>query len=116
MSYGIINISYIKPIPEEHTVSTEIVCDESGTTELTPFSVSVVFSEKVFNFVIGDVVVTNGTKSEFTNTNGRVYTMDITPTVPGLVKVNVAGNVAHTREGYINTTATEFSVEFVDGN
>jgi len=111
MSYGIINIDFLKPIPEEHIVLVEISSEESVETEVSPIPVTITFSEPVLDFVVGDIVVTNGTKSNFLGSE-RVYTLDITPTIAGEVTVDIPAEVAHTRVGYKNSAADQFSIEF----
>jgi Domain of unknown function (DUF4347)/Bacterial Ig-like domain/RTX calcium-binding nonapeptide repeat (4 copies) len=69
------------------------------------FSVTAAFSETVSNFVVADVVVTNGTVSNFTG-SGSNYSFDITPTGNGTVTVNVPASVAQDVADNNNTAAT----------
>lgn len=65
----------------------------SNPTKVSPIPVTITFSTPVTGFVIGDVVVGNGTKSNFSG-SGTTYTLDVTPTAQGLVTVDVAAGVA----------------------
>jgi len=110
--YGIENIDYLKPIPEEHVVSVNITSVESESTELETIPVTIIFSEPVSGFVIGDVVVSNATKANFSG-SGKIYTLDVNPTEAGEVTIDIPADVAHTRVGYKNSAATQFSIEFI---
>ncbi|MEL7091704.1 MAG: Ig-like domain-containing protein, partial [Pseudomonadota bacterium] len=74
-----------------------------------PFDITVTFSEDVTGFVVGDIVVSNGTASGFAG-SGAVYTATITPTADGLVTVDVPAGAASDLVGNLNTAATQFSV------
>ncbi len=52
------------------------------------------FSEEVTDFVTGDVTVTGGTKSAFTEVSATEYTLVVTPDGSEDVTVEVAGNAA----------------------
>ncbi|MEK7793741.1 MAG: Ig-like domain-containing protein, partial [Candidatus Hydrogenedentota bacterium] len=73
--------------------------------------ISVTFSESVTEFVVGDVAVTNGTKSGFTG-SGASYSLTVTPTAQGVVTVNVAGATALDTASNNNSASTQFSVTF----
>ena len=45
------------------------------------YTVTAQFSETVTGFTIGDIVVVNGTKSNFVALDSDTYTFDITPTI-----------------------------------
>ena len=73
--------------------------------------VTVTFSEEVSGFIAGELVVGNGTVSNFTErTAGKVWTASITPTIDGLISVNVAADIATDAAGNGNTAATQISV------
>lgn len=111
-TYGIDNIDYLKPIPDEVLVETVISSAESVSTEVTPFEVTITFHDAVTGFVVGDIVAGNASLSNFAG-SGRVYTVDVTPTIAGTVTIDVAKGVAISRVGYENAAATQFEILFV---
>ncbi len=70
------------------------------------FSVTVEFSESVTGFELSDVVVGNGTLSNFLG-SGSIYTFDVTPTSDGDVTVDVVANVAFDSAGNGNAAAAQ---------
>ena len=70
----------------------------------SPVPVTVTCSDSVFGFVIEDIVVSNGTASNFAG-SGAFYTFDVTPNVVGEVTVDIAAGVATDANGDANTTA-----------
>ncbi len=76
------------------------------------YTVTAQFSENVFNFVIGDITVGNGTASNFVAVDGDTYTFDITPTGDGAVTVDITSNKAQDHVGNGNTPATQLSTTY----
>jgi large repetitive protein len=68
------------------------------------FNVRATFNEVVSNFTVGDIMLTNGTISNFSG-SGSIYTFDVTPTSGGSVTVDVAANVAQDIANNNNTAA-----------
>ncbi|MEQ9491967.1 MAG: Ig-like domain-containing protein, partial [Algiphilus sp.] len=64
------------------------------------------FSEDVTGFVVGDIVVGNGSAGSFVAVDGNTYTAQITPSGAGDITVDVAGSVATDAAGNNNTAAT----------
>jgi hypothetical protein len=83
----------------------------SSTTNVSPFALNIVFSESVTGFSISDLVVSNGTLSNFSG-SGSTYSVDITPATDWLVTVNIAGEAASDSAGNGNTVAAQFSRTF----
>src|SRR3989339_1160788 len=77
---------------------------------LTVFNVIYEFSENVTGFVVGDITVTNGTKSGFVAIDGNTYTCNITPSGPGNITIEIAANVAQDAATNNNTAATQITV------
>ena len=74
------------------------------------FTVAVEFTEAVSGFEVGGVVVVNGSTSGFTEvTTGLAYTVLVTPSVDGLVTVDVGTDAALDAAGNGNTEATQLS-------
>ncbi|MCB1385972.1 MAG: DUF11 domain-containing protein [Nitratireductor sp.] len=83
---------------------------EFYASDLSPFTVTVQFSEDVTGFVAGDVTVGNGTVSSFTPVSGSEYTVEITPDGSGDVTIDIAADVAFDSGGNGNTAATQVVV------
>lgn len=58
-----------------------------------PFTANLSFSEDVFDFAAQDILVDNGTVSDFTKVNGQLYTALIAPLADGQVTVTLATGV-----------------------
>jgi len=102
-NYGITNINYLKPIKaEEPVILVDVSTLEPTATELVSFIVDFEFGETVFGFISNDIVVTNGTKSNFVG-SGKDYSIEITPTAFGIVTVDIPLGSAHNRVGYKNS-------------
>ena len=89
-----------------------ITSGEANPTSTSPFSVTITFNEAVTTFVVGDIIVGNGTAGNFVATSALIYTADITSTASGTVTVDVAGSVAIDAAGNNNTAATQFSIVY----
>ena len=74
-------------IPVITTLSTDPTADD-------PISFSVDFGEPVSGFILNDIVVVNGTKSNFAG-GTQVYTFDVSPTANGNVTVTIPASVAN---------------------
>jgi hypothetical protein len=92
--------------------SVSLSTSVSEPTNASPFVVTAEFSEDVSGFTAGDVVVTNGTLSNFTAVDGDRYTFDITPSGDGVVTVSVAAGMASDAAGNANTAATTLTRTF----
>lgn len=81
----------------------------SPSTFNTPtIGVTATFSESVTGFESSDIVVTNGTVSDF-NGSGTTYTFTVTPSNQGLVTVAVNAGVAKDPASNGNTAATSLT-------
>ncbi|MCR9130689.1 MAG: Ig-like domain-containing protein [Alphaproteobacteria bacterium] len=80
----------------------------TGTVN-APFQVTFSFDEPVTGFGLGDVVVGNGSASNFAG-SGSSYTADITPAADGTVTVDVAAAAAQDAAGNDSQAATQFSI------
>ncbi len=72
-----------------------------------PFDVTIVFSESVTGFVMGELLTSNAGVSSFAG-SGDTYTATITPTGAS-VSVSITANVAEDAAGNGNTGASEIS-------
>ena len=76
-----------------------------------PFDITMTFSEDVTGFDVSDVVVTNGTISNFVATSASVYTALITPTAEADITVDIAA--ATSQDAATNgNDATQFIIEY----
>lgn len=91
--------------------TTTISSTQSSPTMNASIPITVTFSESVTGFVVGDVAVTNGTKSGFSG-SGASYSLTVTPTAQGVVTVNVSGATGQDTAGNNNTAASQFSITF----
>ncbi|MDC0871006.1 Ig-like domain-containing protein [Flavobacteriaceae bacterium] len=87
----------------------------SATEGLSGFSssdatISVTFTvnESTYNFVIGDVTVSNGSLSNFSGT-GSLFTATFTPTTDGATSIQVLSNTFSDGVGNANTTSNTFT-------
>jgi hypothetical protein len=96
----------------DKTVPTlSISSTASNPTSTSPIPMTATFSESVTGFTAADVVITNGTLSNFSG-SGATYTFDVTPTTGGTVAANVGANSAQDAAGNGNT-ATAFALTYV---
>jgi surface protein len=105
---------------EDYTIdntgpTTVITSAESGTTMISPFQVTITFSEAVSGFVVGDISVSNGAAGNLQTSDNTIFTVDITPSMDGLVTVDVAGAVATDAIGNDNQAASQFSITYQSG-
>ncbi len=111
---GISSTTYWNFTTEDITVPTvTITSTETDPTNVSPFEVTIQFSEEVTGFEIVDITVGNGTKGTFTpNGNNKDWTLQINPTADGLVTVDIAADVAIDAADNGNTAATQFSITY----
>ena len=96
-------------ITNDETKPTVTIASSSTSPTSGAFNVTITFSESVTGFVIGDLILANGTASNFAG-SGTTYTATITPSADGVVTVNVAAGVAQDAATNTNTAATQFSI------
>ncbi len=107
-----------------NTAATQAVTDFDGTqpsvaisssevspTGANPIAITVIFSENVTGFDLGDVAIGNGTANTFSGT-GDTYAFNIVPTANGTVTVDISNNIAVDSFNNGNTMATQFSIEY----
>ncbi|AWI25778.1 hypothetical protein HYN49_07615 [Flavobacterium pallidum] len=82
---------------------------QTSPTNVASITINISFSESVTGFDINDVVVGNGTKSNFSG-SGNSYSLLVAPTADGAVTVSVAAGVAVDAASNNNNAATNFSI------
>jgi len=100
-------------LPDLRQCGTDVTLSSTATspTATSPIPMTATFNETVTGFVVGDIVVTNGSAGSFSG-SGTTYTFSVTPTASGVVNVNVAAGVAQDSAGNGNTAATQFSITY----
>jgi hypothetical protein len=92
--------------------SVTITSAETGSTNLSTFTVTIDFSEDMTGFDESDIAITNSTKGNFTAVSASLYTIDISPSSDGSVTVDVAADAAQDLAGNNNTAADQFSINY----
>jgi hypothetical protein len=85
--------------------------NDGATTNDATLTVTFTSSEATsnFDFVEGDITVTNGALSSFSATSSTVYTATFTPSASGATTIDVAANTFTDAAGNNNTAATRFN-------
>jgi len=92
-------------------ISVTIISSEASPTNAYPIPITVTFGEDVTGFEQNDVILGNGSISNFSG-SGSSYSFDITPSGDGAVTVDIAENVAEDDEGNGNLAAQQFSITY----
>lgn len=77
----------------------------TDTTNQSPLTITIHFSEVVTGFDAGDLIVGNGSRGTLTSSDQQIYTIAITPSIDGEVTVTVPANVASDAAGNMNLAA-----------
>ncbi|MFT7007235.1 MAG: hypothetical protein ACJAXJ_001749 [Colwellia sp.] len=91
------------------TVATLVISSDASTPTNTSFTATFTFSEAVTGFASADIVVANGSASNFAGSDS-IYTATITPSASGAMSVDVAADVAQDSAGNNNSAATQYSI------
>ena len=100
---------------ELDTDAPTVEITSTSPTNTSPIPVTVIFSESVFGFEEGDLVIDNNSAvapGSFNEVSGSEYEFTIDPESDGTITVSIAGNVAWDLAGNFNTVASELSIEF----
>jgi len=73
------------------------------------FSVTATFTEAVTGLLDTEIVVVNGTVSNFVDVSGDVYTFDVTPSADGAVTVDIPAAVAQDGASNDNTASNQIA-------
>jgi len=82
---------------------------ENSPTNANPIPITITFSESVLGFDSSDIIVTNGTLSNFSGSDA-IYTAAIIPTTTGIITININASIATSISGDENLAAPEFSI------
>lgn len=99
-------------ITYDNTKPTLAISSTASDPTNTSFTATFTFSEDVTGFEIGDIILANGTLSDFASSSAKVYRATITPTTDGLVTVDVNADVAEDSAGNSNSAASQFSLSY----
>lgn len=91
--------------------TVEIGSTASNPTNMSPYPITIVFSEQVFAFVKANVLVDNGTLENIETANNIEYIADIIPTGEGTVVINIPAGVIEDQATNVSTSA-QFSFEY----
>lgn len=92
-----------------------LVLNAPETTVAGAFTVTAIFNSAAAGFELGDVVVANGTKSNFSG-SGAVYSFTVTPSASGKVTVSVPAGMATDSTGLGNLASNVLSVAYDPGD
>ena len=93
--------------------SVTISSSAGDPTNTSPIPVIITFSETVIEFVVGDIVVGNGSAGNLQSSDNIIFTVDITPSGNRVaVTIDVASGVAVDAAGNVNMAATQFSIGY----
>lgn len=93
------------------TESPVVTLNTSASIVSGIFTVDVQLNEDVNGFTIDDVVVSNGSKSNFSG-SGQNYQVDITPTAAGQVNVNIPAGSFSDAANNMNLASNQLSVNY----
>lgn len=99
--------------PTDTTAPTaSISASVPSTTNQSPFTVTVAFSEAVTGFALTDVTLTNATASNLATADSKVYTFSVTPTAQGSVTVGIPAGAATDAAGNSSTASNTLQFTF----
>jgi hypothetical protein len=102
------NTVTLQYVPDTTPPTVTLSSSAPNPTNANPIPFGVTFSEPVSNFVAADLVVTNGSVTNFSG-GGSIYSFGVIPTAPGLVTVNLPASVAQDGGSNGNTAAAAIS-------
>jgi len=105
---GISEFSSAFNAPPEVVISTAVL----SPVNVSPFEVTLTFSEEVFTIVPDDITVTNGSASNVSTSDNIVFTADITPAGDGEVTVQMLQGIASDLSGNGNVASNLLSVDY----
>lgn len=113
VTYSVFTQGAATLLVETFGAGTEISSAATSPTITSPIPVTVTFTESVTGFTDTDVIVVNGTISNFQG-SGTTYTFDVNVTNPGLVTVDVPASVAVNGSNVGNSAASQFSIIYIN--
>jgi hypothetical protein len=80
-----------------------------SVTNQSPFTVNIVFNESVTGLALGDFSLVNGSVGNLSG-SGTSYTVDVTPSIEGVVTISLPVDSANDNAGNGNQASNEISV------
>lgn len=102
--------SVIAEAQDDTPPTVTITTDDADNLVNGEFEATITFSEDVNDFGAGDITVTGGTISNFTENDDDEYTIDITPSSSGTVTIQVGADVATDADGNGNEASSKVEV------
>ena len=96
--------------------TTDITGEPTIVNSTDPYDITIEFSESVTGFIISDIVVANGSATDFTDNGDGTFTVEITPDGNGDITVDIAAGVAQDAAGNDNTAAAQAVTIWDTGN
>lgn len=89
-----------------------ISSDESSPTTESPIPVEINFDEDVTGFTVGDLIIGNGSASNFTSVSASSYTVDITPDGAGTITIDIASGACEDGLSNSSQDADQFVIVY----
>jgi hypothetical protein len=89
-----------------------ITTTASDPTSLNPIPITITFSEDVFNFIAGDLTVSNASVTNFSQVDGQTFTADLVPPASAVISVNLIAGKVDDIAGNKNPTATPLTINY----
>jgi len=109
--HGVGNVGYLTLEVDVTAPTVTISSSASSPTNTSPIPIAVTFSESVTGFESSDIIMTNGTISNFSG-SGTTYTFNVTPSRTGGVTVDIPANVAQDANSNKNY-AKRFTIAYI---
>ncbi|WP_103069861.1 Ig-like domain-containing protein [Aquimarina sediminis] len=93
-------------------IRPSVVIQNAPTLTNMVYTTTFEFSENMNGFTLEDIIVNNGTASNFTIIDPNTYTAVITPTTEGEVTIDINENIATDAVGNTNLAATQVVSNF----
>ena len=94
--------------------TVDIQGEPAYANSVTPFDVTVQFSENVSGFDATDVTVVNGSVTGVTAVDGDTYSVEITPGGAGDISIDIAATAAQDSAGNDSTAASQVNIVYDD--
>lgn len=81
-------------------------------TNTSPIPVTITFGEVVSGFVLGDITFTNGSSALLSTNDNKTFTLNVTPAIDGVVKLDIDAGKCTDLAGNNNTAASQFAIVY----
>jgi len=103
------------PAVSDTTAPTVTLTRTGSVIVSEAFTLAIAYSESVRNFVESDPSIEGASLSNFSSTNGRLYTATVTPelTSDGEIKISIPAGVAEDAAGNANEASNELVIPYL---